>query len=116
MEANVFVQERANQPIHGTVARFSGSIDQNTRTLLAEVDIQNHDGSLYPGMYAVVSFIQIRGISPIVVPGDAVIVRQDKSTVAVIQDEKIKMVPVEIGRDYGPSVKSSTAYAKVTGS
>jgi multidrug efflux pump subunit AcrA (membrane-fusion protein) len=105
MAARVFVQERAGKPILGTVTRTAGSIDQNTRTMLTEVDVDNGDGSLYPGMYTVVTFVQVRGVSPLTVPGDAVVVRGDRNTVAVVQDQKIRMVPIEIGRDYGPSVE-----------
>jgi multidrug efflux pump subunit AcrA (membrane-fusion protein) len=105
MPANIFVQERTGKPIAGTVARIANSIDQNTRTMLAEVDIDNHDGTLYPGMYAIVSFIQVRGVSPLVIPGDAVVVRKDRTAVAIVRDQKVQIVPVEIGRDYGPSVE-----------
>jgi multidrug efflux pump subunit AcrA (membrane-fusion protein) len=105
MPARVFVQERAGKPINGTVTRTAGSIDQNTRTMLTEVDIDNRDGSLIPGMYSVVTFVQVRGVGPLTIPGDAVVVRQDRNTVAVVHDQKIQMVPVEIGRDYGPSVE-----------
>jgi multidrug efflux pump subunit AcrA (membrane-fusion protein) len=105
MPANIFVQERTGKPIGGTVARIANSIDQNTRTMLAEVDIDNRDGTLYPGMYAIVSFVQVRGVSPLVIPGDAVVVRKDRTAVAIVRDQKIQIVPVEIGRDYGPSVE-----------
>ena len=105
MPARVFVQERPGKPITATLARTAGSIDQNSRTMLTEVDVQNYDESLYPGMYAVVSFVQVRGEPPLTIPGDAVVVRQDKTSVATVEDEKIRMVPVEIGRDYGPSVE-----------
>jgi multidrug efflux pump subunit AcrA (membrane-fusion protein) len=105
MPAQVFVQERTGKPIAGTVARTAYSIDQNSRTMLTEVDVDNGDGSLYPGMYSVVSFVQIRSEPPLIIPGDAVVVRQDRTAVAVIRDEKVQIVPVEIGRDYGPSVE-----------
>ncbi|MGA8430573.1 MAG: efflux RND transporter periplasmic adaptor subunit [Candidatus Sulfotelmatobacter sp.] len=105
MPAQVFLQERVGKPITGTVARTANSIDQNTRTMLTEVDIDNRDGSFYPGMYAVVSFIQIRGEPPITIPGDAVVVRKDKTSVAIVRNQKVEIVPVEIGRDYGPSVE-----------
>jgi multidrug efflux pump subunit AcrA (membrane-fusion protein) len=105
MPAHVFVQERVGKPIDGTIARTANSIDQNTRTMLVEVDVDNHDGSLYPGMYAVVSFVQLRAQPPITIPGDAVVVRQDKTSVALVRDQKIQLVPIEIGRDYGPSVE-----------
>ncbi|WP_213805474.1 efflux RND transporter periplasmic adaptor subunit [Granulicella sp. dw_53] len=105
MGARVFVQERANKPIIGTVTRLAGSIDQNSRTMLVEVDIDNRNQPLVPGMYAVVSFVQVRGTPPLTIPGDAVVVRQDRTSVAIVRDQKIKLVPVEIGRDYGPSVE-----------
>jgi multidrug efflux pump subunit AcrA (membrane-fusion protein) len=105
MPARVYVQERAGQPIAGTVTRTAASIDQNTRTMLTEVDIDNRDHSLFPGMYAVVTFVQVRGTAPITIPGDAVVVRQDHNAVAVVKDQKIQIVPIEVGRDYGPSVE-----------
>jgi multidrug efflux pump subunit AcrA (membrane-fusion protein) len=105
MQAQVFVQERPGAPISGTVARTASSLDQNTRTMLAEVDIANRDRALYPGMYAVVTFVQVRGVAPLTVPGDAVVVRGDRNTVAIVRDEKIQMAPIVIGRDYGPSVE-----------
>jgi multidrug efflux pump subunit AcrA (membrane-fusion protein) len=105
MPAKVFLQERPQKPLTGTVTRAANAIDQNTRTMVTEVDIDNRDGSFYPGMYAVVSFVQVRGESPLVVPGDAVVVRQDRTAVATVRDQKIQIVPVEIGRDYGPAVE-----------
>ena len=106
MAAKVFLQERMGTPVIGSVARSANSLDQNTRTMLTEVDIDNRNRSLYPGMYAVVSFEQIRGQSPLTVPGDAVIVRNDQTSVAtLVNGNKVHLVPVRIGRDYGPSVE-----------
>lgn len=105
MQAKVFVQEREGKPVSGTVTRTADSLDQNTRTMLTEVDIDNRDHSLYPGMYTIVTFEQIRGVSPLTVPGDAVIIRSDQTSVATVQNNKVHLVPVRIGRDYGPSVE-----------
>jgi multidrug efflux pump subunit AcrA (membrane-fusion protein) len=103
--AQVFIQERPGAPITGKVTRTANSIDQNTRTMVTEVDIDNRKGDLFPGMYAVVSFVQDSGVPPITIPGDAVVVRQDRNTVAVVRDQKIQIVPIDIGRDYGPTVE-----------
>jgi multidrug efflux pump subunit AcrA (membrane-fusion protein) len=105
MPAKVFMQERTGKPISGKVTRAANAIDQNTRTMLTEVDVDNPTGNLYPGMYAIVQFVELPGESPITIPGDAVIVRHDKTAVAVVRDQKIQITPVEIGRDYGPSVE-----------
>ncbi|MGI4853556.1 MAG: efflux RND transporter periplasmic adaptor subunit [Janthinobacterium lividum] len=105
MPAKVFVQERTGKPINATVTRATRSLDENTRTMLTEVDLDNRGGSLFPGMYTVVSFVEVRGTSPITVPGDAIVVRKDRTMVAVVRDMKVDLVSVEIGRDYGPSVE-----------
>jgi multidrug efflux pump subunit AcrA (membrane-fusion protein) len=105
MSAKIYVQERPGAAVFGKVARTADSIDTNTRTMLTEVDVDNRNGSLYPGMYAVVSFVEVTGVPPIVVPGDAVIVRNDRTSVATIHDQKIQIKQVEIGRDYGPEVE-----------
>jgi multidrug efflux pump subunit AcrA (membrane-fusion protein) len=105
MSAKIYVQERPGAAIFGKVTRTADSVDTNTRTMLTEVDVDNRDGSLYPGMYALVSFVQVTGESPIVIPGDAVVVRNDRTSVATIHDQKIQIKQVEIGRDYGPEVE-----------
>ena len=98
-------QEYPTQAFYGNVARNAGSIDQNTRTLLTEIVIDNHAGKLLAGMYAVVTFAAPRGEGPLVISGDAIAIREDRPTVAVIDNGKIQLVPVTIGRDYGPEVE-----------
>lgn len=105
MSAKLYVQERPGAAILGKVTRTADSVDTNTRTMLVEVDVDNRDGSLFPGMYALVSFVEVTGVSPIVIPGDAVVVRNDRTSVATVHDQKIQMKQIEIGRDYGPEVE-----------
>lgn len=103
--AIVHMQELPDQSFYGDVTRTASSIDQNTRTLLTEVQVDNHAGKLLSGMYAVVTFDAIQGAGSILIPGDAVAIRKDKSVVAIVADGKVRMQPVEIGRDYGPSIE-----------
>ncbi len=104
-EALLRFQSFPSQSFHGHVTRTSGSIDQNSRTLLTEVQVDNKDGRLLNGMYVVVRFVEMHGIPGITIPGDAVVVRGDKNQVAVIQNDTVHMQPIEIGRDLGPSVE-----------
>ncbi len=90
---------------YGDVTRTASAIDQNTRTLLTEVQVDNRAGKLMSGMYAVVTFDAIKGSGSILIPGDAVAIRKDQTVVAVLADNKVHMQPVEIGRDFGPSVE-----------
>ena len=100
-KATVHFQEFPNSGFHGTVSRTAASIDQNTRTLLTEVDVANADRKLLTGMYAVVTFDASAGKGLLIVSGDAVAVRGDRNVVALVRDDKIHIQPVAVGRDFG---------------
>ncbi len=104
-KATVHFQEFPKAEFHGDVTRTAASIDQNTRTLLTEVQVENRDRRLLSGMYAVVTFHAIGGPGPLTISGDAIAVRQDRNVVALLRDGKVHLQPVEIGRDFGPAVE-----------
>jgi RND family efflux transporter MFP subunit len=41
-----------NEDIEGKVSRFADSLDRQTRTMETEIDFENSNGELIPGMYA----------------------------------------------------------------
>ena len=98
-------QEYPTADFYGDVTRTAGSIDQNTRTLLTEVQVDNHAGHLMAGMYTVVTFSEAGGPGPVTVPGDSIVVRENQTMVAVVADGKVRMQPVAIGRDFGSAVE-----------
>ena len=51
-KASVLVQAYRDQPIPGTVTRTSWALNVKSRTLRAEIDLDNPGGQLLPGMYA----------------------------------------------------------------
>jgi multidrug efflux pump subunit AcrA (membrane-fusion protein) len=107
--APIQVQEYAGAELFAEVTRTADSIDANTRTMLAELQIDNAAGKLISGMYAVVTFPPAPGAAaPLLISGDAVAIRHDKQMVATVQDGKIKYVPVTIGRDFGSAVEVLT--------
>ncbi|MFM8728837.1 MAG: efflux RND transporter permease subunit, partial [Planctomycetaceae bacterium] len=57
----------------GAVARTSWTLDEQTRTLLVEIDLENTDGVLRPGMYASVELIVGQNEQALVVPKGAVV-------------------------------------------
>lgn len=99
--AQLFFQEMPNDKFEGRVTRTSASIDQNTRTLLVEVQATNRGNRLLPGMYVVVNFIDAKGNPPLLIPGAAIVVRNGKSGVYRIEDNYVHFAPINIGRDYG---------------
>ncbi len=104
-QASLHFQSFPKQSFYGQVTRTAGSIDLNSRTLLTEVQVDNKDGRLLSGMYVVVSFLNMHGVPNIIIPGDAVVVRQDRNQVAVVRDDIVHMQPIDIGRDFGASVE-----------
>ncbi len=99
--AELFFQEMPNDKFEAHVTRTSASIDQNTRTLLVEVQVANPTGRLFPGMYVVVNFVDVKGQPPLIVPGEAIVIRNAKTTVALVRNNVVHFQPVLIGRDYG---------------
>ncbi len=86
----------------GAVARTANSLDPSSRTMLVEVHVPNPDGALLPGMYAQVDLDSARAHPPLLVPTDALIIRSDGTSVAVVRpDHKVHLQKVEAGRDYG---------------
>ena len=99
--ADLFLEESPNDRFEGRVTRTSASIDQNTRTLLVEVQAPNRAGRFLPGMYVVVNFVDVKGQPPLIVPGAAIVIRNAKTAVARVVDNVVHFQPIVIGRDYG---------------
>lgn len=107
--APIAFQEYQGENLTAEITRTSQSIDPNTRTMLTELQIDNTAGKLIAGMYAVVTFPPAAGVQPpLLISGDAIAIRQDKSMVAKVVDGKIHFVPVTIGRDFGTAVEILT--------
>jgi RND family efflux transporter MFP subunit len=100
--ATVTLQESSRRKYLGKVTRTASSIDQNTRTLLTEVQVVNQDGSLMPGMYANIQFIGQRVDPPLLAPGDGLVTRANGPQFAVVgPGNRIHYQLVQLGRDYG---------------
>ena len=104
--AQLTVSNLPGRRFTGTVARTAGSLDPTTRTLLVEVHVPNPDGALLPGMYAQVDLSSARRVPPLLVPGDALIIQNDVTEVAIVRpDHTIHLQKIEVGRDYGAQVE-----------
>jgi RND family efflux transporter MFP subunit len=58
--------------LHGKIARYAGSVQMSTRTMDAQVDVPNANGTLLPGMYAQVHLHLADRPNVLSVPVDAV--------------------------------------------
>ena len=73
----------------GKVSRFADSLDVQTRTMETEIDVENRDGSLMPGMYTETQVALHRQQGVLTVPLEAVNRNGDDATVLAVSTENI---------------------------
>jgi RND family efflux transporter MFP subunit len=104
-EAVATTDEFPGRKFQGKIARTSRAIDPSSRTLRVEVDIQNPDLLLMPGMYMQVT-LQLIHKKFLEVPASALMFRSAGPQVAVVGDDgKINFRDIEIGVDQGDVVE-----------
>ena len=97
--------EMRGRAFKGQVARTSGSIDPATRTMQVEVSLPNREGLLLPGAYVQVG-LPLQGSKEMTIPTNALMFRAEGIRVAAVDAAgKVKLVPVKVGRNFGPSVE-----------
>jgi RND family efflux transporter MFP subunit len=103
--ANLTQDSNPDLKIAGTIVRNANAIDHSTRTLNVEVDVDNAKGVLRPGAYVFVHF-QLPAIgNTVTVPSNALLFRAEGLRVAVVRGDRVQLVPVTIGHDFGSSVE-----------
>ena len=81
----------------GKVLRLAPTVDQRTRALRAEVEIENTEQRLRPGMFVEVTLIGERRENVPVVPRAAVADRGGRRVVFVLEGQRVAMREVTIG-------------------
>src|SRR6266699_3708885 len=115
LKEKILVQERPGQDFEGTVTRTAGALDPTSRTMQVEVQVPNHDGKLYAGMYGQVKFLLPDDDAPIVVPADAFVFRaQGPQVVTVTNDNRIHWQKIRVGRDFGTQLEVLDGLAENT--
>jgi multidrug efflux pump subunit AcrA (membrane-fusion protein) len=103
------LQEFPGQKFEGKIVRTAEAIDPTTRTLLTEVDVPNRNGKLLPGSFAEVHFAVPAGVNKITIPVNAMLFRSQGAQAAVVgSDNKVHLVKLAIGRDYGTEIEVLT--------
>jgi len=78
-----------NQDYVGKVARFADALDEQTRTMHTEIDFQNTDGKLLPGMYVEATLTQAEKKQMLTVPLEAVEMTGPEGTVLVVNAQNV---------------------------
>jgi RND family efflux transporter MFP subunit len=90
----------------GKLVRTSDAVDPATRTLLAEVDVDNRSGELLPGSYTEVHLNVSSDVPSLIIPVSALILEPDGLHVAVVDStHHAHIVRVIPGRDSGSTME-----------
>ena len=109
VKAQLTFSEYPGRSFEGTLVRTSKSIDINSRTLLAEVDVDNRKGELTPGAYTEVHLKVKTPVSSVIIPVSTLLFRKEGLQVAAVehtsQGDIVKLLPIIIGHDNGNTVQ-----------
>jgi membrane fusion protein, multidrug efflux system len=89
----------------GTVARIAHALDPKTRTMPVELDVENRDGSLSPGMYPSVKWPIRRSRPVLFVPRTSVVATTERVFVIRDRDGHAEWVDVRKGAAEGDLVE-----------
>jgi RND family efflux transporter MFP subunit len=107
--ATITLPEFPGVSFPGKIVRTTNSIDPSSRTLLVEVDVDNHAGKLVPGAFAQVHMNLNPGVPSLIVPVPALIFRTEGLQVGTVvkgpQGDQAKLVPVTVSDDDGRTVQ-----------
>jgi RND family efflux transporter MFP subunit len=105
-KTSIDIRERLGRTYSGIVTRSAGALDNAARTMLTEVQVDNQDGSLIPGMYAQVRFTLPQQRTSLIIPTSALVVNHTgMHVVSVSDDHTVHYRQVVIGKDLGTTVE-----------
>jgi RND family efflux transporter MFP subunit len=105
LPAGLTLAEFPGRQFQGKLVRTSDSIDYATRTLIAEIDVDNPTGELLSGAYTQVHLKVPGQTSSYLVPVSALIFRSHGLQVAVVNNGAASLIPVTPGHDYGERIE-----------
>ena len=105
LTASLTLAEFPGRQFQGKLVRTSEAINFSTRTLTAEIDVDNPTGELLTGSYTEVHLKVSGQTSSYLVPVSTLVFRSQGLQVAVVRDGSAVLTPVTPGRDFGDQIE-----------
>ena len=105
LSADLTLAEFPGRRFKGQLVRTANAIQQSSRTLLVEVDVNNTTGELLPGSYTEVHLKLPETVPTYILPVNTLIFRAQGLQIATVQDGKASLVRIVLGRDFGSEVE-----------
>jgi RND family efflux transporter MFP subunit len=104
--ATLVVPDLGGRKFTGQVTRTANALDPASRTLLTEIQVDNSNGTLLPGMYTEVDLAVPRTAPPMIIPADTLVVRGNGPQVAVVDPGgAVHFKLIHLGRDLGTNLE-----------
>jgi RND family efflux transporter MFP subunit len=99
LPAEIEVDAFPSQRFHGTVSRIAPVLEEDARVAPMEIEIENGDATLKPGMFARVSVVLEEKEHAQLVPGRAIATRNGEKGVFIVKNNETvaRYIPVRIG-------------------
>ncbi|MEM1203680.1 MAG: efflux RND transporter periplasmic adaptor subunit [Acidobacteriota bacterium] len=97
LPVRILVDSLPAEPFEGQVARLAAELDASARTLDVEIEIDNEDGRLKPGMVARVELPRRVIEDALRVPLEALVELDDGTVVYVVEGERAEQRTVSLG-------------------
>ena len=105
-QVQVTIPEKPGKPLAGTVARTAGAVEPTSRSLLVEVELQNQDAKILPGVYAQIRFHSANEQAKWIIQANTVLMRSSGPMVVIVSpDNTLRAQKVTLGRDFGAAVE-----------
>lgn len=105
LTANLTLAEFPGRQFQGKLVRTSNSINFATRTLTAEIDVDNPSGELLTGAYTEVHLKVPGQVSSYLVPVSTLIFRSQGLQLAVVKNGSVVLTSVTPGHDFGEQIE-----------
>ena len=105
LTADLTLAEFPGRRFPGKLVRTANAINNLTRTLQAEVDVDNPTGKLLTGSYAEVHLTLPGLASTHLLPVNTLLFRSEGLQVAIVKDGKVQLTKVMPGQDFGDQIE-----------
>jgi RND family efflux transporter MFP subunit len=96
-QVEVRVESLGGKPFSGMISRTTQKVDEDTRTMITEIEVPNPKLELMPGMYATVLLKVERRPQALAIPTEAISTDKKNSVYIVNSEQEIEERPVTLG-------------------